>query len=236
MLGRMLNNWALKLLSLAIALTLWAFLMGERRLERGYTIPLELANVPSQLLVANDVPSQLEVRLAGPSTRLAQLDTKDLRVRINLQDLKEGLTSFRRLDERLTLPSGVRVTRIYPSFVEVKLERLLQKTLPVKVALTGKLPEGVTLVSVQAVPDRVAVEGAASAVQGLTQVETDPVSLEGLAESTARMTPLHLSGDYLWLKDAKAVDVRVSVKAPEPAPVAPPAEPEQPVVDKGKKP
>jgi len=49
MLRLVTENWTLKLTSLAFAIALWMFIMGERRLEVGYAVPLHLQNVPSTL-------------------------------------------------------------------------------------------------------------------------------------------------------------------------------------------
>jgi hypothetical protein len=51
MLSVLSENWVLKLLSLAFALILWFFVMGERKLEVGYAVPLELKNVPAGMMV-----------------------------------------------------------------------------------------------------------------------------------------------------------------------------------------
>ena len=56
MVERILNNWPIKLLSLAFALFLWLFVMGEQDTEIGYTVPLEVKNVPKGLIIANQIP------------------------------------------------------------------------------------------------------------------------------------------------------------------------------------
>ncbi len=149
------ENWSLKLISLVFALLLWMFIMGERQLEVGYLVPLELQNIPKGLMVANEVPSQVDVRVSGPRTLLMKVSPNDISIIVDLNDLRPGLTTFKRLEERLNLPSGLRVTRLSPSFIDLKLERIKQKQVPVKITLEGEPLPGYQIGRIMAVPDQV---------------------------------------------------------------------------------
>lgn len=219
MLSVLSENWVLKLLSLAFALILWFFVMGERKLEVGYAVPLELKNVPPGMMVANEVPSLVDVRLSGPRTMLMNLGPKDISISVDLVDLKPGLTSFKRLEERLNIPSGVKVTRLSPSFIDVKLERIKEKAVPLKVVFSGSPAEGFRLGAVRIKPEQVTVEGAESEIKDVTEVTTDPVEVEGVKESFTLMVPISYRGKYTWLNDSEAVEVRVSVE-PLPSPAS----------------
>lgn len=212
MLSVLSENWILKLLSLVFALILWFFVMGERKLEVGYTVPLELKNVPPGMMVANEVPSLVDVRLSGPRTLLMNLGPKDISISVDLVDLKPGLTSFKRLEERLNIPSGVKVTRLSPSFIDVKLERIREKKVPLKVVFSGLPAEGFQLGSVRLKPEQVTVEGAESEIKDITEVPTDPVDVEGVKASFTLMVPISYRGKYTWLRDSEAVEVRVGVE------------------------
>jgi YbbR domain-containing protein len=217
MLRSLSENWVLKLLSLAFALVLWFFVMGERKLEVGYTVPLELKNVPEGMMVGNEVPSLIDVRLSGPRTLLMNLSPKDISISVDLIDLKPGLTSFKRLEERLNIPSGVKVTRLSPSFIDVKLERIREKVVPLKAVFSGIPAEGFQLGAVRLKQDQVTVQGAESEIKDITEVTTDPVDVEGAKESFTLMVPISYRGKYTWLNDSEAVEVRVNI---EPLPSA----------------
>jgi len=218
MLTLLTENWILKLLSLAFALVLWFFVMGERKLEVGYTVPLELKNTPPGMMVANEVPSLVDVRLSGPRTMLMNLSPKDISISVDLADLKPGLTSFKRLEERLNIPSGVKVTRLSPSFVDVKLERIKEKVVPVQVVFSGVPAEGFQVSAVRTSPERVAVEGAESEIKDVTEVVTEPVDVDGVKESFTLMVPISYRGKYTALKDIKTAEVQVTVEPLPPPP------------------
>ncbi len=228
MFERLKENWLLKLLALAFAVTLWFFVMGERNVEVGYAVPLELKNVPKGLMVANDVPSLIDVRISGPRTLLMNLRPSDISITVDLSDLQPGVTSFKRLEERLNIPSGLKVTRLSPSFVDVKLERIKDKRVPVKVDLSGTPAEGFTVTDVTAKPVKLTVKGAESELKDVNEVETEPVQLDGVKESFSLMVPVDYRGKYTSLKEQQAVEVRVKVEPVPPSAPASPPKPEKP--------
>lgn len=211
MFAKLMENWLLKLLSLSFALVLWFFVMGEQKLELGYAVPLELKNTPQGLMVSSEVPSLVDVRISGPRTLLMNLSPSDISISVDLKDLQPGLTSFKRLEERLNIPSALKVTRLSPSFVDVKLERIRSKSVPVMPVLSGQPAENFVVKSVRATPDRVDVEGAESELKDVTEVSTEPVDVEGVKESFTLMVPINYRGKYTGLKDKKSAEVLVVI-------------------------
>ena len=215
------ENWTLKIISLVLALLLWSFIMGERRLEVGYPVPLELQSLPKGLMVANEVPSLIDVRVSGPRTLLSKVSPNDISIVVDLTDLKPGLTTFKRLEERLNLPSGLRVTRLSPSFIDLKLERIKQKLVPIKIIFTDKPLSGFKVGKVRSVPDEVIIEGAESELKNVNEVTTEDVNLKGVNEGFSLIVPLVHRGTYTHFKDEKTTEVQVEI---EPVEVFPPVE------------
>jgi len=205
------ENWALKLLSLVFALILWFFVMGERKLERSYAVPLEMKNIQEGMMVANDVPSRVDVRINGPRTLLMNLHSEDMRIVIDLKELPIGLTSFKRLEDRLNIPAPLKVTRMSPSYVDVKLDRLETRTVPIKPVLSGRPAPGLKVETVTVVPEAVAVEGAAEELKTLQQVKTAPLNIEGISSNLVEVVPLDFSGKLSRLKTSDSVEVKITV-------------------------
>jgi len=238
MLERVLINWPIKLLSLAFATVLWLFVMGEQDTEVGYTVPLEIKNVPKGLVIANQIPGHVDVRLAGSRTLLANILGSDLEVSVDLHDAKPGITTFRSLDERLNLPRSIVVRRMSPSYVDVRIERVVQKEVPLQVVFDGTPAPGFSVVEVMAAPDVVAVEGAESEMKRVTEVETEPVDISGLKASFSLTVSLNHNGIYSRLTKAKTAEVQVIIrkdpdKEPEPIPEAEPEKQEDGVSAEG---
>lgn len=214
---RLTENLFLKLLSLAFALILWFFVMGEQKQEVSYAVPLAIKNLPANLMVANEIPSQVDVRISGPRTLLMNLDPKDLGIAVDLKGLQPGVTSFRRLEELFNLPGALKITRLSPSFVDVRLERIKDKKVPVKLVVSGAPAPGFELREIQLAPAEVLVEGTEGELKNVAQVDTDPVELEGVRDSFSLIVPIDYRGRYTYLKEDRTVEVHVTiVKLPEP--------------------
>jgi YbbR domain-containing protein len=217
MLSQLSENWILKLLSLIFALVLWFFVMGERRQEIGFSVPLKLENIPQDLMLANEVPNLVDVRISGPRTLLMNLSPQDISISVDLKDLKPGLTSFKRLDEKLNIPSALKVTRLSPSFVDVKLERIKEKQVPVVVSIEGAPAAGYRLVATSLNPAKVTVVGAEGELKDVREVTTEAISVTDVTESFSLMVPLNYQGKYSQLKEQEAIEAQVTIgKASEP--------------------
>jgi YbbR domain-containing protein len=211
MLKKLTENWVLKLLSLAFALVLWFFVMGEQRLERSYAVPLELINMPGGLMVANEIPSYIEVRISGPRTLLMNLRLEDVGISVDLKDLQPGLTTLKRLEERLNLPGPLKVTRLSPSYIDVKLDRVLARSMPVKVELAGEPADGYRITGVRTEPEKVIVEGAKTELDKVKMVPTEVVDVTGATDDFTTVIPLNYLGKYSHLKGKLTVEVQITV-------------------------
>ncbi len=216
MLKLLTENWSLKLLSLAFALFLWMFIMGERHLEVGYIVPLELQKIPHELVIANQVPSQIDVRISGPRTLLMKVSPNDISIAVDLSELKPGLTTFKRLEERLNLPNGLRVTRVSPSFVDIRLDRRKEKKVPIKVVLAGDPDPGYRVAGLKTTPEKVAITGAESEIKTISEVTTEPIDLKGVTEGFSQIVPLVYERTYTNFVDEKTAEIHVAIEVTEP--------------------
>jgi len=212
MLGLITENLLLKVLAFVFALILWFFVMGEQKLEKGYPVPLELRNVPQGLMVTSEVPSLLEVRISGPRTVLLNLSPADLSIGIDLKGLAPGVTSFKRLDEQLRLPRTLKITRLSPGVIDVRLEKIQNKSVPVRTVFSGVLPEGLKIEQLKLVPDQVVVTGAGIELKNVSEVETEPIDVTGVSESFRLEVPLNYVGKFSSLEQNKQViEVEVTI-------------------------
>lgn len=117
-----LHNWHLKLLSLLLAFLLWSVITGEPPAEVGFTVPLELQNIPQGLVVAGDVPASVQVRLHGPAALVRRLSPGNIIVAIDLTGHKVGEHWFSMNTGDVVVPYGVRVVRVSPAQIRLRLE------------------------------------------------------------------------------------------------------------------
>jgi YbbR domain-containing protein len=205
------ENLALKIISLAFALVLWIFVMGERRHEVSHIIPVTYKGVPEGLIIANQVPGSVEVVVSGPRALLSHLSASEMAIAVDLAGAEAGVTSFKRLEESLRLPSGLAVLRISPAYVDVKLERVREKQVPVRLVLSGEPAAGYRVRRVRVIPSRVTLSGAESELRAVSEVLTEGVDLAGVRESFVQTVALSHSRPFTMLKDQRSVEVQVAI-------------------------
>jgi hypothetical protein len=117
------HNLGLKVLSLVLAAALWLFVVAEKETEIGAAVPVEVKNLPRGLAIVNRTPSRVDVRLAGPRIALLKMRAVPPLLLLDLQGAREGITGFPGLEKDIPLPAGVRVIRITPDTIEVRLAK-----------------------------------------------------------------------------------------------------------------
>jgi hypothetical protein len=118
-----IRNFAVKLLSLLLAFSIWFMVKAEKEGETEFRAALLLSNVPRGLAVTGQVPHHIELRVEGPYLLLMKLREKPFTVTLDLKGLAEGSARFSDLGALVELPHGVRIVRTYPSAVELKLQK-----------------------------------------------------------------------------------------------------------------
>jgi len=207
------ENLALKLISLAFAIVLWFFVMGERRHEVSHIVPITYKGVPEGLIISNQVPGSVEVAISGPRALLSHLTAGDMAIVVDLAGAEAGVTSFKRLEETLRIPAGLTVTRISPAYVDIKLESVRDKQVPVRVVLSGEPAAGFRVRRIRVVPARVTVSGAESELRAVSEVVTEGIDLAGVRESFTQTVPLSHSRPFTSLKTQRSVEVQVQIGA-----------------------
>lgn len=216
MLNVLTENLMLKLLAFVFALILWFFVIGEQKLEKGFAVPLELSNVPEGLIVTSEIPSLVDVRIFGPRTALLNLAPDDLNIVVDLKGLSPGVTSFKRLDETFRIPRILKITRLSPAVVDVRLEKIQKKKVPVRAAFAGVLPDGLKIDTIVIVPSQVEVVGAGSELKNVSEVLTEPIDVTEVHESFKLQPTLDYLGKFTSLESGQAVEIDVVITPVKP--------------------
>lgn len=195
---RVSHNWMLKLASVAFAAALWGFVnLGARQTDTSMFFPLDLRNLPPDLMITNPLPESVSVRLRGPRTILGTIDPRRQRIQLDLANVGAGSTSFKLDADLLNLPRGVTVTRMSPVQITFDVERIVEKTLPVAANLAGAVPAGYRIVESSITPLSVAVSGPASEIGALRNIPTQPLHLAPSVGTFEETIPLERPADLV---------------------------------------
>lgn len=171
--------------SLALSFFLWLALSSQDTSTSELTVPLELANMPANLAVkGDDLPTSVTFQVMANTAQLRFLSDRKLHVWINAASAREGYNAFTIAPDSLDLPRGVQVRRVTPQLIEFEAVKTANQILPLKPTLSGKVNPAFRVRDLVIEPDRVTVEGPKEVLDGLTELATTPISLEGLTSST----------------------------------------------------
>jgi YbbR domain-containing protein len=185
-------NIGTKLVSVIIAIVLWAIVLGSRNVEVTKEIPLEIIT-PADIVPSNEIPDKIAFRLSGPKAFLRSiLDRKEEPIRVNLSGAKPALVTYRFFSDNIRVPIGVKVLSINPTAILIKLEYLKRKEVPVRLELKGSPPEGYRIVRAEIRPETVRIRGAESRVDSIAELSTTPIDVSHLRKTQEKEVPIEL--------------------------------------------
>ncbi len=184
MLKLITQNWKLKLISLGLAVTLWAFVVGQENAEVTVRMPVVMTGLPADMVVANQVASEVELRLYGPQSLVRQVATRPTAKQLNLAGMSNGEHIFQVLPEELNLPPGVEVVRLSPARLRVVLSQRFSRKAAVRPVIKGNPDPGYEVAEVSFEPHEVTVSGIKQEITDLDWIWTVPLEVTGLKETT----------------------------------------------------
>jgi YbbR domain-containing protein len=204
------DNWAIKLLSLALSLTLWFYATSKGKTEMTLSVPLELKNVPQNMVVVGDVPASLEVRVQGRERVLRDITVgKKIFGSVDLSAGVAGENLVRLSPDDVRRPSDTAVMRLSPSELRVKLEPLIRRSFRLRPVLRGNPAPGCRVAKISVSPQKLTVEGPTGAIGALKELRTMPIDIQGADESLELEPKVDYQGRQVNILDKK---LSVSIK------------------------
>jgi YbbR domain-containing protein len=207
-----LEDWGVKLLSLAIALVLWLVVTGQNEPVTAH-VNVQLNFIRPQMLeISNDPPRTVDVMLTGSRSKLDDLTALDLVATVDISDQQPGERVLRLADKALiSLPQGVKVDGFQPSAIPIRLEQIIERQIAIEPKLEGKPAEGYQVYAVRPSKSAVVVRGPESRVNALQKLETESIWLSGHKQTfTAENLGIDVPDSKVDLVDP-VVDVQVEI-------------------------
>nr|WP_321464561.1 CdaR family protein [uncultured Desulfobulbus sp.] len=206
------RNWLLKLLSLIIGASLWYFVVGEDRVDLIVSMPLEIRNLPTNLVIANQYKRDIEVAISGPKRLIQEMRQQNTSLPIDLGKAEPGAMVIQNKAESILLPQGISVQRVQPATITLLIDRLIQKDFTIKPVTTGKVAEGFTLESLTLKPPKITVTGPETTLAKEQELKTSLISIEGMNRSSTLQVHLELNDSLVKLIGETVIEVNVALK------------------------
>jgi YbbR domain-containing protein len=203
-----INDWKLKGLSVVLAVILWFAIshVGESKLS--VSVPISPANLEKDFMINSMDTEDVLVMISGPVSVLKNLRPKDVKVPLDLGELKNGrhIVNIQKTD--IVVPRGIEVEAVKPGYVVIEIERTLEKRLKTIVKLDNKWK---TLYSVKSwYPQYVIVEGPKVSIEKIEAIDTFPIDGNFMAAEEELDVALDTKG--LLIRKVRPETIRVIIR------------------------
>jgi diadenylate cyclase len=161
--------------------SLWGIYFGRQSLIE-VNKPIDFRNISKNLILKRSSAEAVDIQISGNRLMVNDLEAGDVRVFVDMTELRGGVHTIVLENKNVELPAGLRVTQILPHQIRVDLDRLIEKKLAIKPNLVGRAPEGYRISHIQVEPDTIVVNGPSSELL-FDIIYTAPINLEEIESS-----------------------------------------------------
>ncbi len=206
------KDWGFKLISLLFALLMWYFVVGEDKIDLTVYVPIEITNLPQNLVIANQYKKQLEVAVSGPRGLVRTISNQRVTRSIDLTDAKPGTQIFQNRPESIRFPRGITIQRIQPANITLTIDKLLERALPINAATTGEPAVGFRVAAITTKPSSLSLKAPAETLKVTDFLSTKPVDISGITTSFSKQVSLDVIPEIEELVGESIITVNVTVK------------------------
>lgn len=176
--------------SILLSFFLWLILAGQDTSSTELTVPLELADLPSDLAIKTDIPSSVSFQVLANPAQLRFMADRKPHVWINASSAREGYNAFSVDADSLDLPRGVQVRKIVPPVIEFEAVKTANKVVPLKPVTHGAVDPFYRVRALIIEPDEVTIQGPQELLAEISELPTTPIALDELtADVSLTVTP-----------------------------------------------
>lgn len=173
----MKENWKFRILAIVLAILTWHLVSGREVVDSWIEVPLEMANLPKETIIREGMVNRIEVRIRGPRGLVRGISDKGPVYTVNLRDLEVGVNTIVFDPADLGLAHALEVVDINPDRLDLRVDKITRRKLPVEVVWEGSLDPDYELVESSAVPPLVELRGPSTVLSGRDKLMTRPIEI-----------------------------------------------------------
>ena len=168
-----------KLLALIFACGFYWLIYMYNQKQTSMEIPLELEVSPG-LYLPQDLNFSAKLTVKGSDNRLRELKSSGLVGKVPVDEnivSSNGKYRVKLKPEYFDVGFFVKIVEIDPVTIEVPIQKMITKDVPVKAVITGEPKEGYLLKAVYADPDTVKITGPENDVNRVSEIKTEELDV-----------------------------------------------------------
>ncbi|MCK5696035.1 MAG: diadenylate cyclase, partial [Desulfobacula sp.] len=171
------------LISLVCITGIWlSFSKGMETLAT-YEIPVEFMNPDQKMEIISSSASNVKLLISGARPLIKSIKPEQINIKLNLSQSVVGINKLTITRKNILLPPGIRLKKIDPSELDITLDTLMEKELPIQPYWIGKLPNGLVMKEAKVIPQTILISGGGLVLKDISTIFTEPISLAKLTES-----------------------------------------------------
>ena len=204
-----------KISAILLAFLLWFYVTNLQNptIDKTVSVPI-VYNGLKQGLVTSEKPTNIDIKLKGPTSVINPLVAKDIKATVDLSQAKMGESSY---PVQVTLPSGVELISIKPgASINIQIDAITELQLSVNVKTINAVAQGYSSYDPVITPSRVVVRGAQQLLASLEYAQVT-LDLNGTTDNLALTVPINLvatGGVQVPLNDLEISPKTVQVFVP----------------------
>ncbi|MFA5519614.1 MAG: CdaR family protein [Spirochaetota bacterium] len=176
------TNLVAKLVSIILAIILWAYITNTHSGDIKFNIPVDFKNIDDSFIVSRVSQRTATVRLSGRKDDLRNVRARDIQLFVNLGKAKIGEYSGYNIElTRNDVPDKININ-IQPDEIRALVERKISKDVKIIPKFSGNPEKGFHAGKVKLFPETVTLTGAPSRLNEIESVFTRDISLEGIRD------------------------------------------------------
>lgn len=208
------RHWPLKLLALCIGVVLWYSIVAEDQVDIVLTVPLELRNLPADMIIANQYRKELDVSVRGPKRLVQELQQQNLSRPVNLADTRPGVVRLQNTPDSLSFPRGITVQSVQPANIVLLVDRLISKNIPLVAKTAGDPARGFSLEGIRLSPEHILVHGPSTFISKVQSINTATIDVDGLTQTSTVQVALELNEVLQNLIGETVVEAEILIREP----------------------
>jgi hypothetical protein len=209
-----------------IILLLLLFLWGctPDPVETNLLLPVEFSNVPDGMVVTQFHTDKIEIRIKADPGLIEKINEKHIQYQADLytdldidpagasDSIGPGYYLLPVDKRRIPVDPEITIMDITPSYLGVRLEKIITRTYKIDVPYSGDPPRGYIILEPAPEPGSVTLSGAASLIDKIQVLKTKPVDLTNARETFKKEVPLDLENPHLFTASAPIIVVTVKIR------------------------
>lgn len=176
-----MRHLGLKITSVVVAILAWMFVTSDSNItKRQIIVPIEFRNINTDKVIVSELSKEVRVTVRGPAFLVQRVENSPPVFKVEIPKTTNTTQRIVLKKDSLDVPFPLEVTDIEPSIIDIHLDNIIQKKVPIKVSLDGTAPKELRVKSVTAEPERVQVKGGERALRRIKEIETEVLRLDEL--------------------------------------------------------